>query len=160
MLKALYTSATGMRAQQLNVDVVANNLANISTTGFKRSQCSFEDLLYVIMTNPGAVSAEGYEIPTGCPAGPWACPNGRRGDGRYSIRAAAEALNVSESTISNWCLSGRLDSTQAVPGSPRWIKLTSEDIAALRKPVRRTLHSRRKDAGDILSRLGNLVDPR
>jgi hypothetical protein len=84
-----------------------------------------------------------YEIPTGCPAGPWACPNGRRGDGRYSIRAAAEELNVSESTISNWCLSGRLDSVQSVPGSPRWIKLTSEDIAALRKPVRRKLHSRR-----------------
>ena len=84
-----------------------------------------------------------YKIPRGCPEGPRLCPSGRRGDGRYSTRAAAEALNVSESTIRSWCLSGRLESMQAVPGSPRWIKLTSEDIAALRKPIRRSLHSRR-----------------
>lgn len=69
MFKSLYTSATGMRAQQLNVDVIANNLANINTTGFKKSQCSFEDLLYIITTAPGAVSAEGYEIPTGVQIG-------------------------------------------------------------------------------------------
>jgi hypothetical protein len=84
-----------------------------------------------------------YKIPGVCPEGPWLCPDGRRGDGRYSIRGAAEALNVSESTIRNWCLAGRLDSIQAVPGGHRWIKLTAEDIAALRKPVPRCRHSQR-----------------
>jgi hypothetical protein len=84
-----------------------------------------------------------HDIPTGCPEAPWMCPNGQRGDGRYSIRAAAKTLNVSESTISNWCLSGRLDSLQSVPGGPRWIKLTPEVITALRKPARQSRHSLR-----------------
>ncbi len=80
-----------------------------------------------------------YDIPTGCPARPSACarPDGQRGDGRYSAQAAAELLNVSVSTIADWCKSGRLDGTQAMRGSPWWIKLTPERIAALRKPVRR-----------------------
>jgi len=79
-----------------------------------------------------------YDIPTGCPEAPSACPDGRRGDGRYSTQAAAELLNVSDPTIGNWCKSGRLDGVQTVPGGPRWIKLTPEIIAELRKPVRRS----------------------
>jgi DNA invertase Pin-like site-specific DNA recombinase len=77
------------------------------------------------------------DIPTGCPEAPSACPDGRRGDGRYSAQAAAELLNVSVSTIGAWCQSGRLDSIQAVPYGPWWIKLTSEIIAELRKPISR-----------------------
>ena len=46
MIRALYTAATGMKAQQLYLDNVSNNLANINTTGFKRSQVNFQDLLY------------------------------------------------------------------------------------------------------------------
>ena len=49
MLRAFSTAATGMTAQQMMVDVTANNLANINTTGFKRSQINFQDLLYVTM---------------------------------------------------------------------------------------------------------------
>ena len=64
MIKALYTSATGMRVQQTNVDVIANNLANVNTSGFKRSQADFQDLLYVVMQEPGAPSATGR---TACP---------------------------------------------------------------------------------------------
>ncbi len=78
-----------------------------------------------------------YDIPTGCPEAPSACPSGQRADGRYCTQAAAELLNVSESTIILWCHSGRLDSLQAVPYGPRWIKLTPELIAELRKPTRR-----------------------
>jgi DNA invertase Pin-like site-specific DNA recombinase len=78
-----------------------------------------------------------YDIPTGCPEAPGACPGGQRGDGRYSARAAAELLNVNVSTVAAWCKSGRLDNIQATPHSPRWIKLTPEIIAKLRKPVRR-----------------------
>jgi hypothetical protein len=60
-----------------------------------------------------------------------------RGDGRYSVKAAANILNVDVSTIADWCRAGRLDSVRATPKSPRWIKLTPEIIAEFRKPVRR-----------------------
>ncbi len=49
MMRAFSTAATGMNAQQMMVDVTANNLANINTTGFKRSQIDFQDLLYIKM---------------------------------------------------------------------------------------------------------------
>lgn len=77
-----------------------------------------------------------YDIPTGCPEMPNASVGGRRGDGRYSSKAAAEILNVSIGTINTWCKSGKLDDLQAVPGAPRWIKLPPEIIAQLRKPER------------------------
>jgi DNA invertase Pin-like site-specific DNA recombinase len=78
-----------------------------------------------------------YSIPSGCPEGPAACPDGHRGDGRCTAQVAAERLNVNISTIAAWCRSGRLDSVQAVPRGPRWIRLTPEVIAELRQPVRR-----------------------
>ncbi len=53
MMKALFTAATGMKVQQKNVDVIANNLANVNTTGFKKSHTNFEDLIYVTETRPG-----------------------------------------------------------------------------------------------------------
>jgi flagellar basal-body rod protein FlgG len=69
MFKALYTSATGMKGQQLYVDTIANNLANVNTTGFKRSQIAFQDLLYEAIVTPGTESAQGFEIPTGLQIG-------------------------------------------------------------------------------------------
>jgi flagellar basal-body rod protein FlgG len=69
MIKALSTSATGMRAQQQLVDVVANNLANVNTTGFKRSRLDFQDLLYDTQIAPGTQVAVGLEIPTGLQVG-------------------------------------------------------------------------------------------
>ena len=80
-----------------------------------------------------------YAIVTGCTEAPWTCPTGQRADGRYSTQTAAELLNVCDSTILRWCEAGRLDSLQAVPNGPRWIKLTPELIAELRKPTRRSL---------------------
>lgn len=77
-----------------------------------------------------------YGIPAGCPEAPGACPTGQRGDGRYSARAAAELLNVDVSTIADWCRAGRLEYVQQTPHSPRWVTLTPECLAALRKPVR------------------------
>lgn len=53
MLKSLYTTATGMKAQQTMVDMIANNIANVNTAGFKKSQASFEDLFYVTLQSPG-----------------------------------------------------------------------------------------------------------
>jgi DNA invertase Pin-like site-specific DNA recombinase len=78
-----------------------------------------------------------HAIPSGCPEGPAACPEGYRGDGRCTAQMAAERLNVNVSTIAAWCRSGRLDAVQAVPHGPRWIRLTPEVIAELRQPVRR-----------------------
>ena len=70
-----------------------------------------------------------YRIASGCPQGPWACPDGQRGDGRYGAKAAAALLNVDVSTIAQWCTAGRLDCIQSAPHGPRWIKLTPERIA-------------------------------
>lgn len=69
MLKAFSTAATGMSAQQMMVDVTANNLANINTTGFKRSQINFQDLLYLKMKTAGSEVASGVELPSGLEIG-------------------------------------------------------------------------------------------
>ena len=69
MLRAFSTAATGMSGQQMMVDVIANNLANINTTGFKRSQIDFQDLLYVKMREAGGEVASGVESPGGLEIG-------------------------------------------------------------------------------------------
>ncbi|MBV7333526.1 recombinase family protein [Chloroflexi bacterium TSY] len=86
-----------------------------------------------------------YHISSHCLVGPAACPDGQRGDGRYSARKAAELLNVNVSTIAAWCKDGKLDYLQEHSHGPRWITLTPEIIDRLRKPVqqrwRKTLDS-------------------
>jgi flagellar basal-body rod protein FlgG len=69
MIRALYTSSSGMQAQQLNLDTIANNLANVNTAGFKRTRVDFQDLLYQTIRTPGAVSAQGTMVPTGIQVG-------------------------------------------------------------------------------------------
>lgn len=69
MIRALFTAASGMRTQQLNVDVIANNLSNVNTTGFKRSRADFQDLMYQTLREPGAASSNQTEIPTGIQIG-------------------------------------------------------------------------------------------
>ncbi len=69
MLKSLNTAATGMQAQQTNMDVIANNLANVSTTGFKKSRAEFEDLMYQTSKEPGAASGLNAVSPTGVQTG-------------------------------------------------------------------------------------------
>jgi flagellar basal-body rod protein FlgG len=58
MIRSLYTAATGMNAQELNVSVISNNLANVNTMGFKRSRPEFQDLLYQNQRNVGNASSE------------------------------------------------------------------------------------------------------
>jgi len=77
-----------------------------------------------------------YAMPAGCPEAPGVCPDGQRGDGRYAARAVADLLHVDVGTIADWCRTGRLEYVQQTPYSPRWVTLTPEGIAALRKPVR------------------------
>lgn len=69
MLRALYTSATGMKAQETLMDVTANNIANVNTTGFKRSQVNFADLLYTTSRAAGTEVATGQVSPTGLQVG-------------------------------------------------------------------------------------------
>jgi flagellar basal-body rod protein FlgG len=65
MIRSLWTGTTGMHGQQLNIDVIANNLANVSTTGFKKSKADFQDLLYQTMKVPGSQTSPDTESPTG-----------------------------------------------------------------------------------------------
>ena len=74
MIRSLWTAASGMQAQTLNIDVIANNLANVNTTGFKRSRADFQDLLYESLRAPGVSSSEGTEVPTGIQVGHGARP--------------------------------------------------------------------------------------
>ncbi len=69
MLRALYTSATGMKAQEMLIDNTANNLANVNTTGFKRSRMDFADLVYTNYRAPGTTVANGQVSPTGLQIG-------------------------------------------------------------------------------------------
>lgn len=65
-IRALYISATGMEAQQVNVDNISNNIANTNTTAYKRGRVNFEDLIYEKLVSPGAnSSSNGNVIPTG-----------------------------------------------------------------------------------------------
>ena len=65
MIRSLWTGTTGMHSQQLNIDVISNNLANVSTTGFKKSRADFQDLLYQTMKVPGSQSSADTQSPTG-----------------------------------------------------------------------------------------------
>lgn len=69
MMRALWTASTGMMAQQMNVDVISNNLANVNTTGFKKSRCDFQDLLYSTIKSAGTEIGGGQEVPTGIQIG-------------------------------------------------------------------------------------------
>lgn len=69
MIRSLFTAATGMEAQKLNIDVIANNLANANTVGFKKSRADFQELIYQSLKSPGAISAEGAQVPTGIQVG-------------------------------------------------------------------------------------------
>jgi flagellar basal-body rod protein FlgG len=69
MIRSLWIARTGLDAQQTQLDVISNNLANVSTNGFKRSRAVFEDLLYQTLRQPGAQSSQQSQIPTGLQLG-------------------------------------------------------------------------------------------
>ena len=69
MIRSLWIAKTGLDAQQTQLDVISNNLANVSTNGFKRSRAVFEDLLYQTMRQPGAQSSQQTQLPTGLQLG-------------------------------------------------------------------------------------------
>lgn len=69
MIRSLWIARTGLDAQQMNIDVISNNLANVNTNGFKRSRAIFEDLLYQNLRQPGAQSSQQTQIPAGLQLG-------------------------------------------------------------------------------------------
>jgi len=86
MIRALYTAASGMNAQQANIDNVAHNLANVNTTGFKKSRVEFEDLVYQQLKAPGTATSQETEAPVGLEAG-------------LGSRPVATARNFSEGNL-------------------------------------------------------------
>jgi flagellar basal-body rod protein FlgG len=69
MIRSLWIAKTGLDSQQTQMDVITNNLANVSTTGFKRSRAVFEDLLYQTIRQPGAQSSQQTQLPSGLQLG-------------------------------------------------------------------------------------------
>ena len=69
MIRSLWTAASGMKSQSLNIDVISNNLANVNTTGFKTSRADFQDLLYETLREAGTSSSQTTDVPTGIQVG-------------------------------------------------------------------------------------------
>ena len=87
-MRALQIAATGMAAQQMRVEVISNNLANMSTTGYNARRAEFADLHYQQLTRPGTISAaDGTTVPAGVQLG-------------LGVRAAAVSVNVAQGSLS------------------------------------------------------------
>jgi len=86
MMRSLWISKTGMEGQQTKLDSISNNLANVSTYGFKRGGVVFEDLMYQNLRQAGAASGEQSQLPTGLQVG-------------LGVRAAATTRNFSQGTL-------------------------------------------------------------
>jgi flagellar basal-body rod protein FlgG len=69
MIRSLWTAASGMQGQQKSIDVVANNLANVNTTGFKKSRADFQDLIYQNLKSTGSPATNATQVPTGIQIG-------------------------------------------------------------------------------------------
>jgi len=76
MLRGLWSAASGMAAQKLMINVIANNLANVNTVGFKKSRSDFQDLMYQNISQAGSITSGGSQIPTGIHIGMGTMPIG------------------------------------------------------------------------------------
>lgn len=86
MIRSLWISKTGMEAQQTQLDTISNNLANVGTTGYKRSHAVFEDLIYQNLRQAGAASSGQTQLPTGLQVG-------------LGVRAVATSRNFSQGNL-------------------------------------------------------------
>jgi flagellar basal-body rod protein FlgG len=86
MIRAMGTAASGMKAQQMNIDTIANNLANVNTTGYKKSHAEFQDLLYEKVMPGGLLDAEGRALPTRIEVG-------------HGVKLVATNKNFSQGTV-------------------------------------------------------------
>ncbi len=86
MIRAMGTAASGMKAQQMNIDTIANNLANVNTTGYKKSHAEFQDLLYEKVMPGGQIDAEGRALPSRVEVG-------------HGVKLVATNKNFSQGTV-------------------------------------------------------------
>lgn len=130
-MRALFTAATGMSAQQLRTDAIANNLANVNTTGFKRSQIAFQDLFYQTLRSAGAESTTGAALPTGVQVG-------------HGVRLAGSSRVFT-------------DGDRVRTGRDLDLAIEGDGFFQILKPTGETLYTR---AGNFeLDRDGNVVTP-
>jgi len=91
MLRGLWSAASGMAAQKMTIDVIANNLANVNTTGFKKSRTEFQDLMYQTISQAGAQTSDGGQVPTGIQVGMGTMPIGvQKGRGFFKVLSNEE----------------------------------------------------------------------
>jgi flagellar basal-body rod protein FlgG len=129
MIKAMRTAASGMSAQQMNVDNIANNLSNVNTTGFKHSRLEFQDVLYQNLRRAGTTTAVGRELPVGLDVG-------------YGTRPSATVREFS---------TGDLSST----GNPLDMAIEGDGFFQVQMPDGTTAYSR--DGAMKLSATGQVV---
>ncbi|MDE2566355.1 MAG: flagellar hook-basal body complex protein, partial [Burkholderiales bacterium] len=86
MLRSLWIAKTGMEGQQTKLDAISNNLANVGTNGYKRSDVVFEDLMYQNLRSAGAASSDQSQLPTGLQVG-------------LGVRAAATTRNFGQGAL-------------------------------------------------------------
>src|SRR5215210_8550617 len=138
-MRALHTAATGMMAQELNVQVISNNIANLRTTGYKRQQTHFQDLLYQHLRRAGsATSDQGTQLPSGISIG-------------SGVKAASTIRAMAQ---------GNLTSTEKEYD----VAIRGDGFFKIRMPDGRTGYTRDGsfdlDAqGQLVTRDGYLVDP-
>jgi flagellar basal-body rod protein FlgG len=138
MLRALYTAASGMEAQQLNIDTIAHNLANINTSGFKSRKAQFQDLLYQNIRQAGAASSATTEIPVGLQVG-------------LGTKPVATEIDFSQGDFSK--TSGELD-----------LVIEGQGFFQIRQPDGQIAYSRNgnfhlNSDGNIVTSEGDLLDP-
>ncbi|TWU02374.1 flagellar basal-body rod protein FlgG [Stieleria varia] len=137
MLKAFYSSATGMRAQELLIDNTANNLANVNTTGFKKKHINFADLIYDTSKAPGAAAANGQLKPIGLQIG-----SGVRAVGTTSIFSQGSPQETG------------IDTHMAIEGDG-FFKVTKDDLPAYTRDGSFVTN----EQGQIVNSDGYLLDP-
>lgn len=138
-MKALTIAATGMNAQQLNLEVIANNIANINTTGYKRAKAEFSDLLYQAERSAGVPSAANQSV----------IPEG-----------AMVGLGVQTAAVRNLHIQGALNQT----GNPFDVAMVGRGWFQIQNAAGETLYSRAgafntNDTGQLVTLDGNLVEP-
>ncbi|HEX41126.1 MAG TPA: flagellar basal-body rod protein FlgG [Phycisphaerales bacterium] len=138
MLKAFSTAATGMSAQELMINVTANNLANINTNGFKRSQVDFQDLLYVHLRQAGAEMFSGQASPGGMEVG-----SGVRAASTVKVFSPGELVNTTR---------------------PLDLAITGEGFFQISMPDGTTRYTRdgafqKGPNGELMTATGYLLDP-
>jgi flagellar basal-body rod protein FlgG len=129
MIRALYSAASGMSAQQMNVDNIAHNLANANTTGFKARRAQFQDLIYQSVVQPGSASGQQTVVPTGLQVG-------------LGTRAASNEIIFTQGSF-------------AQTGNPLDLVIQGKGFFQVRRPSGELAYSR---AGSFhLDRDGNIV---